>query len=944
MPLFSRGLALLLCLIGQTSLAQIISMHPAEPRTDDRVTLIYDANLGNGRLADYPEEVYMHSGVILSDDPLSKDWKYVQGEWGKADQRVKMQRVGRDKYRISFHIRTFYGIPENQKMVRMAFVFRSKSGEIIGADRGDLDIFYPPFHSGEITLPAKADLTSTTSAGDVINQITLRDGSLILEDGTHTVMVRVFKGGIANIQFSPDGKSLPKQPELIIPPDQLIPINSHNDTIDIPLHSDYRLSVSTRPIRINLFKNGKPVLTDNKGLFYGKSEIPDEPQTGAGFTLGKDESLYGGGFISAGLRRNGVRIPFYNSTSIGDENGLKSSLFSLPAVISSLGYAILFDHGGKGLLDLGKEDSTQWRYIHDGDYLSYFLIPLKDSVDITRQTTLFTGKQSLPPRWVFGSILSPGKDAGADPRTMLEMTNLPVDGLILGSSWLGGEKSWGNFDWDRRYFPQPAELIEGLAQKQVHTILPMNPYVYQGTDNFNRLNFNKFLAKNPGGKSYIIENLPSGTGGLIDIFHPEAQEWWWYWYKKQIELGVDGWQSDMGQLPFHPAQMIHHTGSAGQVHNQFPLQWARMIEEGYHHDFPDRRPVNFTRSGLMGSGRYGTIPVAGQIHDWETLRNSLANLLMGGISGLPYTHSEILPTEDEELFRRSTQLAVFLPVMHLSFTVGEYSAYIPAIEEAIRLRYRILPYLYTLGWETANTGTALARPVIEHDSTGKTIFSEDEYLLGNDLLIAPVFAPGLTERKAYFPAGNWRNLFNGEYHTGGQSESVVLHEDQIPVFIREGSFLPMAENILNASEFTGDSLVIHHYPSIQTSGSTGYIYLDDGLSAKAMEKQDYRLIKLQQTSDAKSLRISLVTTGNGFNAANSGHFIEFRLQGILQKPRKIFMDGRKIPLLKKERNPDNLMQIPGAEYNENQQMIRIFMEWDGAALDIEIRGKILRPN
>ena len=234
-------------------------------------------------------------------------------------------------------------------------------------------------------------------------------------------------------------------------------------------------------------------------------------------------------------------------------------------------------------------------------------------------------------------------------------------------------------------------------------------------------------------------------------------------------MGVGGWWGDLGEPEAHPSGLIHATGTADELHNVYGHNWARLIFEGYRKDFPNQRPFILMRAGYSGSQRFGMIPWSGDVNrSWGGLQSQTEIALGMGMQGLGYMHSDLGgfagANDDPELYTRWLQYGVFQPVFrpHAQQEVASEPIFKDdktkaLAKQSIELRYRMLPYNYTLAFENHLQGTPLMRPLLFEEPTNEALLSESKtYLWGNDFLVSPVVNPGIATQTVYFPkSSDW---------------------------------------------------------------------------------------------------------------------------------------------------------------------------------------------
>ena len=338
------------------------------------------------------------------------------------------------------------------------------------------------------------------------------------------------------------------------------------------------------------------------------------------------------------------------------------------------------------------------------------------------------------------------------------------------------------------------------------------------------------------GKPYTYDFF-FGNTGIIDIFKPEGEEWFWNIYKGLADLGVSGVWGDLGEPEVHPYNIIHHTGTGQEVHNTYGHDWARLVYEGYARDFPNQRPFILMRAGYSGSQRYGMLPWSGDVNrTWGGLQSQPEIALQMGMQGMGYMHSDLGgfagANLDDELYTRWLQYGVFQPIYrpHAQEDVPSEPIFREQRTKAlskksIELRYSLLPYNYNLAFENSQNGKPLMRPLFFEDEN--LIEVVKTYIWGDSFLVSPVVSSGIKQQEVVFPKGsNWYNFYSNEKVEGGQTKIVQLTEENIPTFVRGGAFIPTIQPIQNTSTYNLIKFDLHFYFDETVMESEYYLYRD----------------------------------------------------------------------------------------------------------------------
>ncbi len=614
-------------------------------------------------------------------------------------------------------------------------------------------------------------------------------------------------------------------------------------------------------------------------------------------SLEPGEKIFGTGERSIPMNRRGYKLQLNNNPWYGYSENADNLNYSVPFIISSKGYGIFFDNPARGYLDIGKLQSNTLEYGTTSGELTYYIIPGKDPDEIIRKYSSIVGTQPIPARWVFGNLMSRfgyrSEEQVSSILKKMEKEYIPVDAVILDLFWFGDsiKHTMGNLDWiNKKAWPDPEDMIRKWKEAGVNTILITEPFVLNTTPNYEPSL--KYHAVDSTGKPFVLTDFYFGNGGLLDIFRKDVQDWFWSKYKMQISKGVAGWWGDLGEPEKHPAAMYHNLKDLGfnrlfrsdEVHNIYGHYWDKMLFDKYAKEYPDVRLFNLNRSGYAGSPRYCVFPWSGDVsRSWEGLRAQLPLMMGMSLSGIPYIHSDAGGfaggTGDPELYIRWMQFATFTPVFRPHGTaLGDLEPSVKDIpseaalynepyksiaKNYIRLRYALLPYNYTLGYEQAKYGKPLVRPLFYKNNTDSNLYNiTDEYMWGDNILVAPVLEKGAKERNVYLPEGKWYEFFSDQPVSKSKWMKVNVDSNNIPLFVKEGSFIPMYM-LQNAPRSTSDYdskfIGVKYYPSPKSSTYT--MYDDDGKTNHTLEKGNYELITFKGKTINKKVLIDISSGG-----------------------------------------------------------------------------------
>lgn len=466
--------------------------------------------------------------------------------------------------------------------------------------------------------------------------------------------------------------------------------------------------------------------------------------------------------------------------------------------------------------------------------LDYVVFAGKNTDEIIANYRNLSGNVPMLPKWAFGfwqcrERYTSGEHLVATIKEFRKR-NLPVD--VIVQDWQYWRKyGWGVPKFDETNYPEPEKFIKELHDLNTHFSISV----------WENLNKESEIAK-----PYLAKNLFIPNSPWIDIYNPEAQKTHWDALDKNLfVLGVDSWWMDATE-PENDALKGKQTffGLGDFYRLTYPLFVSKAVYEGQRNTNPDKRVVTLTRSAFLGQQRFGTINWSGDIGwDWDTYKRQIVAGLNYNLTGMPYWTTDIGgffrpgsgQYKDEkyhEILTRWFQWGAFNPIfrIHGYQTETEPWKYGEKVENNMRimmnLRYQLLPYIYSEAWQISKNNSTLMRPLIMDFNEDKLAISQAyEYMFGKAFLIAPVTAPDVTNWNVYLPKQNaWYDFWTGKRFEGGQTINTPAPLDKIPVFVKEGSIVPMG-NAVESTQSKQDVLEIRVYTGKDASFT---IYNDEG--------------------------------------------------------------------------------------------------------------------
>jgi alpha-glucosidase/alpha-D-xyloside xylohydrolase len=624
-------------------------------------------------------------------------------------------------------------------------------------------------------------------------------------------------------------------------------------------------------------------------------ERADVAQTDAGakayrvaamFDSPTDEHYYGLGQQQKGwmdLRDHEIRC-WHDYSAIGGQD------VCVPFMVSSRGYGLVWDNPSKTTADLGFNGRNVWSS-EVGDRVSYFVIAGETSDEIYEGYRLLTGVTHMLPKAIYGYIQSkaiyPTQEQILDVAKEYRQKKLPLDVLVV--DFLNMTKQ-GELDLDPKRWPDPAGMNRELNAMGVGTLLSVWPHFSPGTQFYDMLQNKGWLVHTRDGKP-DSGNFKDAIGPNIDTTNPEAAKWFWEKIRDRYvkPYGFDYLWLDETEPDIDPAKDVFSIGSGTRFYNVYPLFHTASVYEGFRRDFGDsRRVMILARAAYLGAQRNGTVFWSSDIiSTWDMLKRSIPAGLNFTATGLPYWDTDIAgffspavppdyhaarkPLIDgsdvrgtignyedyPELFVRWFEWGAFQPVMraHGERNHNEVWSYgkqaEPILAKYLKLRYRLLPYTYSVAYRSYQTGAPYMRALfMDFPEDPKAADIPDEYMYGPALLAAPVTEQGATHRTVYLPAGcDWYNFWTNERLHGGETIVTDAPIDTLPLFVKAGSIIPFGSDVESTQQMQTISSV-RVYPGADGSFT---LFQDDG-KTYAYEKGGGSITKLTWDDAAQQLK------------------------------------------------------------------------------------------
>ncbi|HUJ11340.1 MAG TPA: TIM-barrel domain-containing protein [Verrucomicrobiae bacterium] len=623
-----------------------------------------------------------------------------------------------------------------------------------------------------------------------------------------------------------------------------------------------RVDVSKTPFHLTFRKpDGTVWLTDTNAIGFTITPNGSATNLSETFSMPSGEQYYGLGLVlGKPLSYRGQTRTLWNARA-GFSSGAMSDM-AVPLVVSSKGYGVFVDNTFKQEWDFTLSSSTQWRAQVDGGELDCYFIGANTPAEALNRYTKMTGPAPVPPRWALAYMQSRygyrNWSQMYTARDAFRSNDLPCDALILDLYWYGTPSVMGSLTWDTSNFPNPSNNIASLAASGIKTVNIQEEYINNSNQpaktNFDQAAAAHYLVANDAAMtlpSIMVNNGFYNSAGYVDFLNPAARAWWWGKIKPLYDAGIAGFWTDLGEPEQDDSSDYLYGGHReSEIHNVYNLLWHESLVDGFASNYPNARLYILSRSGFAGDQRFGAAHWTNDTgSDWTTFAAHLNAICNYGLSGLSYFGSDIggfQGTPGDELYVRWFQFGAFCPVFRAHGYDGgdgsrptapyEFDLFVQDhCRNAMKLRYRLLPYVYTAARETFDTGMPVCRALpLAFPNDTSVLTNGSQFMFGSNIMVAPVITSGANSRSVYLPAGKWIDLWGGQPLTGPVTTNWPAPISQIPAFYRDNSITPLGPYVESSQFDDGTQRGLRIYCSTNASFT---LYDDDGTSNGYLSNQ-----------------------------------------------------------------------------------------------------------
>jgi alpha-D-xyloside xylohydrolase len=539
----------------------------------------------------------------------------------------------------------------------------------------------------------------------------------------------------------------------------------------------------------------------------------------------------------------------------------------------------------------GEKQNMLSLFSEAGKQIDYYFIKGNNADEVISGYRDLTGKAPIVPKWAMG--LWQSRERYRDQKQLVDVVKeyrkrkIPFDNIVLDWNYWPTDK-WGDHDFDPQFWPEPEKMVEEVHALNSRIMISVWPKFYVGTNNFNHFKENGWLFMKNVEKGNLDWIAPGYLSTFYDAYNPDARlAFWKSLDEKLFSKGFDAWWLDATEPDIHSNVSLeerkstltpNYYGTGEEFFNTYSLLQAKGVYEGQRNTDPDKRVFILTRSAFAGQQHYGAVTWSGDIVTrWEDFRDQVAAGINMSVSGIPYWTTDIggfsverryeNPSatdlkEWREINLRWYQFGVFCPIFRIHGQYPFREIYNLAPENSVeyksmvyydQLRYRLMPYIYSLAAASYHENGVIMRALVMDFGHDKNVLNiPDQFMFGKSLLVNPVGYYGQRDREVYLPSEiGWYDFYSGKYLSGGQKVNAAAPLEKIPLFVKAGSIIPAGPEIQYTMEPTDGTINLYVYTGDDASFT---LYEDEGINYN-YEKGEFSSISFNYNEKEKTLII-----------------------------------------------------------------------------------------
>ncbi len=706
------------------------------------------------------------------------------------------------------------------------------------------------------------------TAMNPVQQVQKQADGVLFSMGTGTLKVQVCSDSVIHVLYSPTA-SFPKRPDFVVTkenwPTAQWSMQSTDDAVILST-SLLKLTVTKKDGAIAYAEahGGALVQEASRSLTPEKVNGEDTYRAESFVNIyGSHEGLYG-----LGQHQSGVWNYRGESVDISQEN----SNISVPLMLSSKGYGIFWNNTSRSRFN---NRFANYLYISSevADVIDYYFLYGPEFDQIIAEYRDLTGQTPMFGKWAYGFWQCKNRYKSQDEilgvaRKYREL-HIPVDDIVQDWFWWNRK---GEFVFNKNY-PDPKAMVDELHAEHFHLMISIWPFFEPGSANYDYMQKQGWFVDK---FKYAKPPYHANAMAVYDATNPEARKYYWDLVNKGLfSIGADAWWMDTTEPETEGQEeniLLNHklaAGSGNRYVNVYPLLDTQAVYQGQRSVSDRKRVFILSRSAFAGSQRNAVTAWSGDINsDWLSFRRQVPAGLNFSLSGIPYWTTDIggfvfgspIDPAFRELFIRWFQYGTFNPILRVHGTrkpdENELWSYGPDAQTILvnfdRLRYRMLPYIYSLAWKTTSEAYTPMRPLVmdfRGDPRAQNV--GDQFMYGPAFLVNPVTEPAATKRQLYLPEDKWYDFWTGTTIEGGRTISAIAPLEHLPLYVRAGSIVPLGPDEEWSTQKTADPIELRIY-----RGANGdFTLYEDENDNYDYEKGAYATIPLHWDDAARTLTV-----------------------------------------------------------------------------------------
>ncbi|SDK47916.1 glycoside hydrolase family 31 protein [Sediminibacillus albus] len=704
------------------------------------------------------------------------------------------------------------------------------------------------------------------------------------------VAIQFYTDSIVRIVMNPDGEpELDRSQTVVAEPDNIIVKEDFSaDTYSLKT-SKIELKIDREPFRVSVndLEGNELVSEGERGMAYRENgEVIVYKQ------MYKKDHFYGFGEKAGFLDKRGEVNEMWNTDVYAPHNPETDPLYqSIPYFMTlrqGKAHGVYFDNTFRTSFDM-RSNADRYSFHAEGGQLDYYVMAGPKPKQVLEQYTHLTGRMPLPPKWAIGYHQSRySYQTEEEVREIAQNfidRDIPIDVLHLDIHYMNGYRV---FTFDNERFPDPEQLIKDLRGMGIRAVPIVDPGVkkdpeYPVYQEGVRQNlFCKYLE----GNIYFGDVWP-GTSAFPDFTDEKVRNWWGRKHAFYTDMGIEGIWNDMNEpAVFNETKTmdveVMHSNDGNpathrELHNVYGMLMGKATYEGLKEQLDGKRPFLLTRAGFAGVQRYAAVWTGDNRSFWEHLQMSLPMVMNLGLSGVPFTGPDVggfAHHTNAELLVRWTQVGAFTPFFRNHSVIGSLyqepwqfgELYEAIMKKYIQMRYRWLPHIYSLFAQASKEGLPVMRPLfMEFPEDEKTYNLNDQFMIGDNVIIAPILAPSVEDRAVYLPDGEWVDYRTGDVYQGRNTYLIHAELEDMPIFIKRGTAVMQADWVSNQDK-TWKSITMDIYAGEQGE-SYRFSYYDDDGETFAYQQGRFLAMEIEVASKADAVYLDIGSQSGDYTPA-----------------------------------------------------------------------------